>query len=54
MEIIEVQPSKLGFKVPTQQLQRFTITNLTLRSVCICIVSAQPLFTSIHPSSLLL
>ena len=40
MEIVEVQPTKLNFKVPNQQVQTFAITNLTLRSVCVYVLSA--------------
>ena len=54
MEIVEVQPTKLNFKVPNQQVQTFAITNLTLRSVCVYVLSAEPRFISIDPGSLVL
>lgn len=50
MEVIELKPSNhISFKVPSALTAKFTIGNLTLRTVCIYIINLHPMaFSANH------
>lgn len=52
MEILEIKPStRVVFKIPTSLEQKFVIGNLTLRAVCIYVVSLHPEFMTVTPAA---
>ena len=52
MEIVEIKPNNhINFRIPNCLHQKFVISNLTLRSVCVYILALHPEAVTVEPEA---